>query len=369
MKTFTIFTHVPHFNSLGNYYAYTPYIREMNIWLEFVEKVEVIAPLSENKKNTDSHYKNDQLKFSAVSSINFLTFAGALYSILKIPLIFTQIIFAMRRADHLHIRCPGNIGLLACIAQIFFPNKKKTAKYAGNWDPRSKQPWTYRLQKLILQNSILTRNMQVLVYGNWPKSKSNILPFFTASFSEKEKVFNDKIFESPFKFIFVGNLVKGKGTFLCLEIIQKLSEMGYDVQLAIYGDGPLKLELERYIEKKYLSGKVALEGNQSMEILQEAYKKNHFCLLPSKSEGWPKALAEAMFYGCIPVSTSVSCVPWMLDYGKRGILIESSVEAASIEISNLLKSPKLLIQMSQEAQNWSQEYTLEKLRKEIKRLL
>jgi hypothetical protein len=31
-----------------------------------------------------------------------------------------------------------------------------------------------------------------------------------------------------------------------------------------------------------------------------------------------KAIAEGMFWGCIPVGTAVSCVPFMLDEGKRG---------------------------------------------------
>jgi len=366
---FAIFTHVPHYNSAGNYYAYMPYIREMNIWVHFADKVEVVAPVIAERGITDTPYKHENLKFSAVSSINFLTFTAALISLIKIPFIIFRIVSAMRQADHIHLRCPGNIGLLACVAQVFFPNKKKTAKYAGNWDPKSKQPWTYRLQKWILENSFLTRNMQVLVYGDWPGSGANILPFFTASFSEKEKVLHEKEFESPFKFIFVGNLVKGKGTFLCLEIIQKFSEMGYDVQLAIYGDGPLKLGLERYIKKSNLSGKVALKGNQSLEILQEAYRENHFCLLPSQSEGWPKALAEAMFYGCIPVATAVSCIPWMLDYGNRGLLTNPTAEDFVVKIASVLKNPEVLSEMSYKGQSWSQKYTLEKFREEIKQLL
>ena len=44
-------------------------------------------------------------------------------------------------------------------------------------------------------------------------------------------------------------------------------------------------------------------------------------ILPSKSEGWPKAIAEGMFFGCIPIATPVSCVPWMLADGSRGILV------------------------------------------------
>ena len=67
------------------------------------------------------------------------------------------------------------------------PNKPKTAKYAGNWDPKAKQPWSYRLQRWIKSNTFLTRNMQVLVYGEWEGSSKNIKSFFTATYWEIEK--------------------------------------------------------------------------------------------------------------------------------------------------------------------------------------
>jgi len=77
-------------------------------------------------------------------------------SIKSIPLLIYNILalfYAVFKADAIHLRCPGNVGLLGCIVQLFFPFKKKTAKYAGNWDPKSKQPWSYKLQKWILSNT------------------------------------------------------------------------------------------------------------------------------------------------------------------------------------------------------------------------
>ena len=56
---------------------------------------------------------------------------------------------SIKKSDVIHLRCPGNIGLLACFIQILFPKKNKTAKYAGNWDPKAKQPLSYKLQILI----------------------------------------------------------------------------------------------------------------------------------------------------------------------------------------------------------------------------
>ena len=47
----------------------------------------------------------------------------------KIPVICIQIFKGMLWADHIHLRCPGNIALLGCFIQILFPFKPKTIIY------------------------------------------------------------------------------------------------------------------------------------------------------------------------------------------------------------------------------------------------
>src|SRR5690606_28897798 len=129
--------------------------------------------------------------------------------------------------------------------QMFFPGKSKTAKYAGNWDPKAKQPWSYKLQQWILSNTFLTRNMNVLVYGQWPNQTKNILPFFTASFNESDKEVIIKDFILPYRFLFVGGLVAGKQPSFALQLVEALNKRTIPAELHIYGDGPLKNDLEK----------------------------------------------------------------------------------------------------------------------------
>ncbi|HEY9183690.1 MAG TPA: glycosyltransferase, partial [Salegentibacter sp.] len=324
---FAVFTHVIHREQDGRYYAYSPYVREMNLWFRYVEEVEIVAPLDlksesgefgtgrngeKEMRRKGEFYKHPRFTYTKIPSFHLLNFPAALDSLIKIPIIFFRIIGAMRRADHLHLRCPGNIGLLAAIAQIFFPQKPKTVKYAGNWDPDANQPWTYDFQKWILSNTFLSRNIKVLVYGDWTGQSKNIVPFFTASFSEKEREVVQKEFSPPYRFIYTGNLVEGKGVFEAIQLIESLTVKGLNSELEIYGDGILKDSLREYIHTNELQDFVKLKGRKSLEELQEAYKKAHFVILLSKSEGWPKTIAEGMWYGCIPVATNVSCVSWML---------------------------------------------------------
>ncbi|TVZ25560.1 glycosyltransferase involved in cell wall biosynthesis [Gillisia sp. Hel_I_86] len=409
-----VFTHVIHQELEERYYAYIPYVREMNIWVRQVEEVEVVAPSwlairardgkppnPRRRSGFGASYIHSHLIFTKIPSFHLMNFNATVEAIFIIPLIFFRMLGAMRRADHIHLRCPGNVGLIACFAQIFFPQTPKTAKYAGNWDSNSKQPRSYKLQKWILSNTYLTRNMTVLVYGKWAKQTKNILPFFTASFSEKEREIKNKEFTTPYKFLFVGNLVIGKRPDIAIKVVETLNKRNIQAELHFYGDGELMASLQDQSNNKTY---IHLHGNESLEVLKQAYKDSHFLILPSKSEGWPKAVAEAMFFGCIPIATTVSCIPWMLGEGSRGVLISGSiregrgkraVDSVGVEswernlskpigageasqevldgivekIIELIQIPEEMKRMSLEAQEWSQEYTLERFEEEIKKVL
>jgi len=369
--TFAIITHVPHILEQNQFFAYAPYVREMNIWSKYVDKVILLAPVSiSNTSAIDCNYEHENIEFVPIESFDILNFKGLLSAILKIPNICGKIYSTMQKADHIHLRCPGNIGLLGCMVQILFPKKLKTAKYAGNWDPKSKQPLTYRLQKWILSNTFLTRNMQVMVYGEWEGSSKNITPFFTATYQEADKFpISRRDLKAQISFVFVGTLVVGKRPLYAIQLVESLSKKGFDVALTLYGDGIERIKLEEYIAKNSLGNIISLAGNQTRETVKSAFECSHFVILPSDSEGWPKAIAEGMFWGCVPVATAVSCVPFMLDYGNRGVLLEIDLEKDVLRMAALIKNEGVYERMSQKASEWSRNYTLDLFEMEIKKML
>lgn len=401
-KNILIVTNAPTFKSKGLLWGYSPYVKELDLWFKKVKEAKIVSPTT---YPTEVFLRAFERRDIILKPLPFLDFRGvkrSFNSFLKLPSVFFKLWFLFFQTDHIHLRCPGNIGLIASIVQIFFPWKEKSVKYAGNWDPKADQPYTYKLQKWILSNTFLTRNMQVLVYGEWPGQTSNVMPFFTASFSEREKteVF-EKTFSGPLTFLYVGNLVEGKQPLKAVKLVEAMN--GSDVNdrdqeiragssrahLEIFGNGPEKEKLKTYVKKNKLEGMVLFHGSRPLEELKVAYQKAHFVILSSKSEGWPKALAEGMFFGCIPIATPVSCVPWMLDYGKRGILLSDQANSQGQKangskkrsvvsgqwsgdlkkINNLLTDSKLMTTMSEEAKKWSQQYTLEKFEEAIQGIL
>ena len=444
-------------------FLYAPYEKEMQLWAKYADEILLCCPVwKEDKKLLVTKVTFPMLPAIELKEFDVLSLKNAVAAIPTILQNLGIIYKAMQQADHIHVRCPGNMGLLAAVVQICFPKKKKTAKYAGNWDPKAKQPFTYKMQRWLLSNTFLTKNMQVLVYGEWPKQTSNIKPFFTATYSAKEiqtaastfpnelslqgesksaanafdsaqsdklviasqlslqeesrsaanafdSAQSDKLvidsqlslqeesrsaanaFDSApsdkrvvasqltlraesrsrqnYKFIFVGTLSKGKQPLHAIQLVAQLHQNGIKATLDLYGEGVLRIDLQAYINKYDLQEYIVLKGNQTKETLKNAYQNSHFLILPSKSEGWPKAVAEAMFWGCVPVATAVSCVPYMLDYGNRGVLLHEHLEKDTTILLDLLNDSKAYELKSKAAQNWSQHYTIELFEAEIKKLL
>jgi glycosyltransferase involved in cell wall biosynthesis len=371
MKKFLVISDAPILKKENKFFAYAPYINEMDIWMKYVETT-FFCPTKYDKKLL---LKEIRTPFFLVTSprLIFNSIQAIVKSLLLTPIVFIKLILAMSKADHIHLRCPGNIALLACIVQILFPSKPKTVKYAGNWDPKSKQPFSYRLQKKILSNTFLTRNCKVLVYGNWKNQSKNILPFFTASYkyNEIEKV-PKKTLKSKIKFIFVGNFSKGKQPLLSVKVVEQLIISGFkNVELNMYGNGVEFEKTKEYVIQHGLENYVCFHGNQPKEEVKKAYQESHFLIFISKSEGWPKVVAEAMFWGCLPIASNVSCVENMLGYGKRGTVLDPNVTSNEIVevVKQYLKNEEKYQKEVALAKDWSHQYTLNKFEEEIKKFV
>lgn len=431
-------------------YLYAPYEKEMQLWAKHADTIQFCCPIWKEDRNLLlAPISFEVTDLVIVPEFDFTSFRNQLKAIPRVLVALVKIYQAMQQADHIHLRCPGNMGLLGALVQILFPKKKKTAKYAGNWDPNSKQPWSYRLQQWILSNPFLTKNMQVLVYGEWPNQTKNVKPFFTATYSEDEiqklefRIQNqlslaaksrttensldsapsdkqdtsslslraksrttennfdsarlDKLDATSFSlatdssttentldsarldkieinlpstsFLFVGTLSKGKQPLYAIQLVEALHKQGEKVQLEVYGEGEMRQELERYLAQNHLEAIVTLHGNQSKETILHAYQSSHFLILPSKSEGWPKVVAEAMFWGCVPIASPVSCVAYMMGNGSRGLLLTERLEADVNKIYKLVSDKEQYQRMAREGLNWSRQFTTDKFELEIMKLL
>jgi glycosyltransferase involved in cell wall biosynthesis len=212
--------------------------------------------------------------------------------------------------------------------------------------------------------------MTVLVYGEWPNRSSNIRSFFTASYRESDKKNTPpRQLVTPLQCLFVGSLTAGKNPLYAIQLVEALANKGIAVELKLYGDGALRAMLESYCLQNNLSKWIQFYGNQDAAVVQKAYESSHFLILPSQSEGWPKAVAEAMFWGCVPLVSAVSCVPNMLQNQSRGLLLTLDIKQDVHRFIEIIQQPALYQETAMAAQEWSRHFTLDRFELEISKLL
>ena len=91
--------------------------------------------------------------------------------------------------------------------------------------------------------------------------------------------------------------------------------------------------------------------------------------MPSQSEGWPKVVAEAMFWGCVPMATPVSCIPTMLNQGERGLLLTMDIKKDVQQFRNSIDQKTIYQSKATYAAIWSRKYTVDYFEAEIRKLV
>lgn len=120
---------------------------------------------------------------------------------------------------------------------------------------------------------------------------------------------------------FIGRLKEIKNPKLFIDIQKRLRENGYSTyQFLIYGNGPMKVELDKYINSRKLDDCVKMMGHE--ENIEAAIRKLDILLITSKNEGLPMVLLEAMALNIPVMSTNVGGISDVLDAGECGTLID-----------------------------------------------
>ena len=135
----------------------------------------------------------------------------------------------------------------------------------------------------------------------------------------------------------VGNLARrAKGVDVLLEAVALAGERIGSV--AVAGDGLLREELERQSDRLGLHRKVSFLG--SVAGPRRLMRTARVFVLPSRWEGMPMALLEAMEAGLPVVASSVGGIPEVVRDGWNGVLVPpESPPALSAAITGLLEDP------------------------------
>jgi glycosyltransferase involved in cell wall biosynthesis len=103
--------------------------------------------------------------------------------------------------------------------------------------------------------------------------------------------------------LFVGRLVEGKRPGDAIAILAQLRETHPDARLVVCGDGPLRGALTDKVAKSGLGKSVDFLGHIPYKEMPRVYRSADALVLPSRAEGLPRTVLEALASG-IPTVVS-----------------------------------------------------------------
>lgn len=196
-----------------------------------------------------------------------------------------------------------------------------------------------------------------------PKEKIQIqriaIPLQKISFIPRKNTDKDKVI-----FLFSGRFVEKKGLIYALQAIDKIKHKFRDFEFHIIGDGPLKKEIERYINHHNLQGIVKMLGFLTYDEYLIEMSKSDIFIHPSitandgDSEGGaPTTILEAQAFGMPVISTFHADIPNVVVPGKSALLSkEKDVDSLADNMTYLLKNPQVWKGMGQIGREFIQAF-------------
>ena len=199
--------------------------------------------------------------------------------------------------------------------------------------------------------------------------------YFPKSVKEHSVVIPNPINETPFqadrsrkRIVAVGRLTEQKNHKLLIDAFRNIHKDFSDFMLDIYGDGPLRKELQDLIDNMELKDCVHLCGK--VDNVPEAIRDAYMFVLSSDYEGLSNALLEAMQLGLPCITTDCAGSDDAIQDGENGLIVPiRDKDALERAIRKLIEKPEICTEMGSKAHASMGKYNVERVIDQWERVL
>ena len=289
-----------------------------------------------------------------------------------IPISYLKIIKIVKSADCGIVRLPSVYGFI--VFRVLIRTKKPSAvELVGN--PRTVTNDNKLLKKVLVMLtknsakkangvSYVTKNVLQAEYPSTASEKGGTVNYFESYYSSIN--LKNEYFSTPrnyighseeYVIIHVANHMNddAKGHKVILDAVSQLINKGYNLKIKFIGDGRKRPEFENYANTLGINDKVAFLGLlSSPDEVREQLLCSDIFVFPSKAEGLPRSLIEAMAVGLPCISSPVGGIPELLE--QDCLVPATDVCGYANKLEFFLKNPILLNSMSKRNIDKAMEY-------------
>jgi glycosyltransferase involved in cell wall biosynthesis len=148
---------------------------------------------------------------------------------------------------------------------------------------------------------------------------------------------NNRDWDKP-RLLWVGRLVYQKGLDIFFNALGELSFLPWT--LTLVGDGPQRYDLEQIASKREIADRIEFLGWLPREELPRHYKDSNLFVFPSRHEGMPNSVLEAMASGLPVIASNIAGNEELVIPGKTGLLVPpGDTNALKDALLELLSDP------------------------------
>lgn len=228
-------------------------------------------------------------------------------------------------ASSIHAQFATQASIIALMYKDYLGNVSYTFTFHAH-DIYYKNRWFENLvnnSKVAFSISKFSANY---VYKKYKKlNKNKIALSRLGTFLPISKKIDEKKSDKELIIGFMGSFVKEKNLLFLLNTIKILISKNnkINIRLILAGEGPLKNTLINFVRKNKLDSIIKFIGNVWAEKKEQFFNEIDIFVLPSKSEGLPVVLMEAISYSIPIISTNISGIPEICIDNYNGFLIPS----------------------------------------------
>ncbi len=160
----------------------------------------------------------------------------------------------------------------------------------------------------------------------------------------------------PFRVITVGSLAQMyKGVDVLIEAVALCHQQGLELEVVVVGDGKFRPQLEALARNRGVAERVSFLGQLTAgTAVRDELDKADLFVLPSRTEGLPRALIEAMARGLPCIGSKVGGIPELLEESE--LVQPGQPQSLASKLIEVLRQPKRLESLSCRNRSLSLEY-------------
>ena len=296
-------------------------------YLEVFNKVYVVARVYDvdSPEKIPNGYK--EVTRDGIEFLRLPFYQGLYAGIVALPILFIELFKIVKSSRNNILRLPGIISIFAGTFCSIFKKKFAVELVGDPYDVFSSGVGGILskilrfiftvMTKILVKNAIAVsyvtqRTMQI----RYPANKSSFSTYYSSITLDKnvfqDKNIRQKINKDDFKILMVGSLEQMyKGFDIAIKAIARV-EFKDNVKVHIVGDGVFRNQLQEFAKHKNMNDSCIFHGKMSREQIFNLMEEVDLFLMPSRTEGLPRALIEAMSKGLPAIGSDVGGIPELL---------------------------------------------------------